>query len=261
MRANYKLKRLFIRQSFSMSEKIRIEGSQASYLIRVLRMQEGDEILLFNGQDGEWLAKLIAVEKRSVVAQLVHQERLQTAHLDLIYCFAPLKSARLDYMVQKAVEMGASVLQPVVTRHTQATRINMARMEANVIEAAEQCGILSVPKCFPSVSLEKLLEFWDEEQPLFFCDEAQEVHNPLPLLKKQKITARGVLIGPEGGFSEEERNFLKKHSFVISISLGPRILRADTAAVVALTLLNVTEGDLSIDREICKIISDDSLKV
>ncbi|WP_455475902.1 16S rRNA (uracil(1498)-N(3))-methyltransferase [Bartonella sp. B17] len=247
MRINYKLKRLFIRQPLALNEKIKIEGSQVFYLIRVLRMQEGDEILVFNGQDGEWLARLITVKKRFIVAQLIHQERLQTTHSNLIYGFAPLKNARLDYMVQKAVEMGVSVLQPVITHHTQVTRVNMTRIEANVVEASEQCGILSVPKCAPAVSLTEFLAYWDETQPLFFCDEAQKLHNPLPLFKKHEATVLGVLIGPEGGFSEEERSFLKKHPFVIPISLGPRILRADTAAVTALALLNVTVGNWSID--------------
>ncbi len=247
MRINYKLKRLFIRQPLALNKEIKIEDSQAFYLVHVLRMQEGAEILLFNGQDGEWLAKLTTVGKKFVVVQLTHQERLQTAHTDLIYCFAPLKNARLDYVVQKAVEMGVSVLQPVITHHTQVTRINMARMEANVIEASEQCGILSLPECVPAVLLAELLEHWDETRPLFFCDEAHKLHNPLPFFKKHEIRGLGVLIGPEGGFSEEERSFLKKHPFVIPISLGPRILRADTAAVAALALLNASIGDWSID--------------
>ncbi|WP_455479651.1 16S rRNA (uracil(1498)-N(3))-methyltransferase [Bartonella sp. B23] len=244
MRINYKLKRLFIRQPLALNKEIKIEGAQASYLVHVLRIKEGAEILLFNGQDGEWLAKLITVGKKFVVVQLTHQERLQTTHTNLIYCFAPLKNARLDYMVQKAVEMGVSVLQPVMTHHTQVTRINMARMEANVIEASEQCGILSLPECASPVSLVEFLARWDETCPLFFCDEAYKSHNSLHLLKNYEIfTTFGVLIGPEGGFSEGERNILKKYPFVIPISLGPRILRADTAAVAALTLLNVTVGD------------------
>ncbi|WP_455482173.1 16S rRNA (uracil(1498)-N(3))-methyltransferase [Bartonella sp. B35(2025)] len=247
MRINYKLKRLFIRQPLALNEEIKIEGSQASYLIHVLRMQEGAKILLFNGQDGEWLAKLIIIKKKFVVVQLIHQERLQTVPSNLIYCFAPLKNARLDYMVQKAVEMGVSVLQPVVTHYTQVTRINMARMNANVVEASEQCGILSLPECVSAVSLTELLARWNKVQPLFFCDEAHESHNPLPSFKQCGITVPGILVGPEGGFSEEERRFLKKHSFVIPISLGPRILRADTAAVAALALLNATVGDWSVD--------------
>ncbi|MET3589312.1 16S rRNA (uracil1498-N3)-methyltransferase [Bartonella silvatica] len=246
MRINYKLKRLFIQQALTLNKKIKIDGAQASYLIRVLRMQEGAEILLFNGQDGEWLAKLITVNRKFVVVQILTQERVQTARSNLTYCFAPLKNARLDYMVQKAVEMGVSVLQPVMTHHTQVTRINMARMEANVIEASEQCGILSLPECMPAVSLEKLLEHWDETRPLFFCDEAHETHNPLDILKKYEMAESGVLIGPEGGFSEEERYFLKTRSFVVPISLGSRILRADTAAVAALALLNVTVGGHSL---------------
>ncbi|WP_019220608.1 16S rRNA (uracil(1498)-N(3))-methyltransferase [Bartonella senegalensis] len=247
MRINYKLKRLFVRQPLVINEKIKIEGQQAAYIVHVLRMQEGAEILLFNGQDGEWLAKLVTIKKKFVVVQLIHQERFQTALSNLIYCFAPLKTARLDYMVQKAVEMGVSVLQPVITHHTQVTRVNMARMESNVIEASQQCGILSLPQCVPAVSLAEFLTLWDETQPLFFCDEAYTPYNPLPLLKKSGTTAMGVLIGPEGGFSQEERNFLKKHPFVISIPLGPRILRADTAAVAALALLNATIGDWSMD--------------
>ncbi|WP_336294739.1 16S rRNA (uracil(1498)-N(3))-methyltransferase [Bartonella sp. CB169] len=247
MRINYKLKRLFIRQSLALNEEIMIEGAQAAYLVHVLRMKEGAEILLFNGQDGEWLAKLISIKKKFVVVQLIRQERLQTNHSNIIYCFAPLKNARLDYMVQKAVEMGVLILQPVITHHTQVTRINMMRMEANVVEASEQCGILSLPKCMPAVSLEKLLARWDKTQPLFFCDEVCKSYNPLHILKKYKVTTPGVLIGPEGGFSEKERNFLQKHSFVIPISLGSRILRADTAAVAALALLNVALGDWSID--------------
>ncbi|WP_336278871.1 16S rRNA (uracil(1498)-N(3))-methyltransferase [Bartonella sp. CB175] len=247
MRINYKLKRLFIRQPLFLNKEIRIEGAQASYLVRVLRMQEGAEILLFNGQDGEWLAKLVTVNKKFVVVQLIHQERSQTIHSNLIYCFSPLKSARLDYMVQKAVEMGVSVLQPVITHHTQVTRINMERMKANVVEASEQCGILSLPECVSAVSLTELLRRWDENRILFFCDEVHELRNPLPLLQKHKVTALGILIGPEGGFSEEERSFLKKHHFVIPISLGSRILRADTAAVAALALLNATVGDWLID--------------
>ncbi|WP_142415812.1 16S rRNA (uracil(1498)-N(3))-methyltransferase [Bartonella massiliensis] len=247
MRINYKLKRLFIRQTLALNEEIKIEGPQASYLVHVLRMKEGAEILLFNGQDGEWLAKLIMVKKKFVLVQLIHQERLQPTHSNLIYCFAPLKNARLDYMVQKAVEMGVSILQPVITHHTQVTRINMARIEANIIEASEQCGILSLPECVSALSLAKLLACWDETQPLFFCDEEHQSHNPLASFKKHDVITPGVLIGPEGGFSEEERNLLKKHSFVVPISLGPRILRADTAAVAALALLNATVGDWAMD--------------
>ncbi|CBI75922.1 conserved protein of unknown function [Bartonella clarridgeiae 73] len=238
MRVNYKLKRLFVRQLLALNKEIVIEGQQASYLMHVLRMKEGAKILLFNGQDGEWLAKLTFIKKKFVVVRLINQERLQTKSSDLFYCFAPLKYMRLDYMIQKAVEMGASVLHPIITHYTQVTRINMARIEANIIEAAEQCGILSLPKCAPAVPLKTFLENWDETHALFFCDELSESYNTIPLFKKHRTTPLGVLIGPEGGFSEEERVFLKKYPFVFSVSLGPRILRADTAAVAALALVN-----------------------
>nr|CBI81775.1 conserved hypothetical protein [Bartonella schoenbuchensis R1]CDP79725.1 16S ribosomal RNA methyltransferase RsmE [Bartonella schoenbuchensis] len=247
MRVNYKFQRLFIQQPLSLNREIEIEGAQVSYLVHVLRMKEGAQILLFNGQDGEWLAKITAIKKKFVVVQLIHQTRPQTTCSDLIYCFAPLKHARLDYMVQKVVEMGVSILQPVITHHTQVSRINMARIKANIIEAAEQCGILSLPECLPAVSLKTLLAHWDKTHSLFFCDESHEIQNPLPLLKKHGTVPLGVLIGPEGGFSEEEQVLLRKHSFVISISLGPRILRADTAAVAALALINTTIEAWSID--------------
>lgn len=247
MRINYKLQRLFIRKPLALNEEIVLEVSQASYLVHVLRMKEGAEILLFNGQDGEWLAKLITIKKKNVVVQIIRQERPQTGSSDLIYCFAPLKHARLDYMIQKAVEMGVSVLQPVITHNTQVTRINMERIEANIIEAAEQCGILFLPECRPAVSLETLLAHWDKTCSLFFCDESYEPYNPLSFLKERGTTPLGVLIGPEGGFREEERILLKKHSFVVSISLGSRILRADTAAVAALALINATVGKDSIN--------------
>ncbi|WP_041583151.1 16S rRNA (uracil(1498)-N(3))-methyltransferase [Bartonella australis] len=247
MRASYKFQRLFTQQPLALNKEIRIEGPQAFYLTRVLRMKEGGKILLFNGQDGEWSANLEVIKKKFLVVKPTRQERPQIARSDLIYCFAPLKHARLDYVVQKAVEMGASVLQPVITHYTQITQVNTARIEANIIEAAEQCGILALPECAPALSLEALLANWDKTRILFFCDESYGSCNPLPLLKKHKNFRPGVLIGPEGGFSEEERIFLKKHPFVISMSLGPRILRADTAAVAALAVINATVGDWSID--------------
>lgn len=242
MRTNHKLQRLFIRQPLSPDTKIIIEGPQAAYLIHVLRMRKGSEILLFNGHEGEWFAQLIAIEKRTVVLKPIHQERHQTVSSDLICCFAPLKHARLDYMVQKAVEMGVSVLQPVITQHTQVTRINKARIEANIIEASEQCGILFIPKCEAAVSLEDLLAHWKETHALFFCDEALSPHDLFPLLKQHITTPLGVLIGPEGGFSEDERAFLKQYPFVIPISLGSRVLRSDTAAVAALAVINAARN-------------------
>lgn len=147
MRANYKIQRLFLEQSLRQSANIKCDKPQINYLANVLRMKSGDQILLFNGRDGEWLAEILFEGKRSIILDIKEQTRNQPEPSDLIYCFAPLKIGRLDYMVQKAVEMGAGTLQPVLTQHTQNHRLNMDKLSANVIEAAEQCGILSIPVC------------------------------------------------------------------------------------------------------------------
>ena len=243
MRANYKLQRLFVEEPLSAGGKLDLDETRSHYLKNVLRMNEGSELLLFNGKDGEWRAKIYEIKKKIVVVELVTKEREQTAPAELVYCFAPLKHARLDYMVQKAVEMGASVLQPVITRFTQVTRLNKERMRANIIEACEQCGVLSISSCRCPVSLGELLQNWQQERHLIFCDEAADTQNPLEILKKIPPAPLGVLIGPEGGFSDEERSQLKRFPFVYAIPLGPRILRADTAAVAALAVIDATLGD------------------
>lgn len=243
MRANYKMQRLFIDAPLKMGEIIALSREQAHYLTRVLRMEKGALLLVFNGRDGEWQAELFETQKKQVSIRLIKEERAQPEASCLIYCFAPLKHARLDYMMQKAVEMGASVLQPVITQYTQATRLNEERMTANVIEAAEQCGILTIPQCCPPLSLQKMLDMWEIKVPLIFCDEAAQDDNPLPILNRLEKGACGLLIGPEGGFSDDERKLLLSFPFVTQIPLGPRILRADTAAVAALALIGATVGD------------------
>lgn len=251
MRANYKMQRLFVDIPFQKGKTLALSQEHSHYLTRVLRMGKGAELLVFNGHDGEWLAELSEVGKKQVNLCLMEQTRVQPQEPDLVYCFAPLKHARLDYMVQKAVEMGASVLQPVMTQHTQVTRLNEDRIMANVIEAAEQCGILTIPSCHGLQPLQKLLDDWDNGRTLFFCDEAAQVfcdeaaqgNNPLPILAGFKKGPCGVLVGPEGGFSDEERKLLLSKSFVTAIPLGPRILRADTAAVAALAFVSATIGD------------------
>ncbi|EJF89379.1 16S rRNA (uracil(1498)-N(3))-methyltransferase [Bartonella tamiae] len=243
MRDYYKLQRLYIDQPFVLNEAIQLADQKAHYLIHVLRMKETDSILLFNGQDGEWLAHIHSVHKKRLSLELIKQVRPQPLTSHLKYCFAPLKHARFDYMIQKAVEMGVSSLQPVITDHTQVTRINHERMKANAIEAAEQCGILDIPQCLSAISLEKLLNEWSNDGYLIFCDETDKKNNPLPILQALDKRAIAVLVGPEGGFSKEEQSFLKRWSFVIPIPLGPRILRADTAAIAALSVINATLGD------------------
>jgi len=243
MRANYKMQRLFVPQDLSENASIEASPEQSHYLSNVLRLNEGAEILVFNGRDGEWLARIEAKAKKSVRLRAVEQTRSQPPHPDLIYCFAPLKQGRLDYLVEKAVEMGAGVLQPVITQHTQIAKPSIERLRANVVEAAEQCGILALPEVREAQKFSALLASWDKERRLIFCDESAETNNPLPALRTIAERKLGLLIGPEGGFSEDERKQLYALPFVTSIPLGPRILRADTAAVAALAVVQATIGD------------------
>jgi 16S rRNA (uracil1498-N3)-methyltransferase len=228
---------------------VTLDPPQANYLRNVLRLDAGASVLVFNGRDGEWLATLKPAGKRHLVLKLDGLARAQTPALDLHYLFAPLKHARLDYMMQKAVEMGASRLQPVLTRHTQVSRVNIERMRANAIEAAEQCGILTLPQIAEPMPLERLLAERDTNRLLAFCDEDAEVKDPIAALTAVRPRQSGaalplaVLIGPEGGFAEDERAALLRSPNVVRLALGPRILRADTAAVAALALLNAVLGD------------------
>ena len=222
---------------------VALDHGQSHYLTRVLRLKDGQEILVFNGRDGEWRAALEGGARQAAL-RIVGRTRPQTAPGDLHYLFAPLKSARLDYMVQKAVEMGASQLRPVLTQHGQVARVNLDRMRANAIEAAEQCGILCLPEIAAPVSLIRVLAAWQPERHLVFCDEAADVADPLAALAGlSRQVPLAVLIGPEGGFAAEERTALLKLPHVVRLALGPRILRADTAAVAALALVQAVIGD------------------
>ena len=240
---DFKSQRLFLDHSMHLHAAIELDRNQANYLISVLRMRKGSQILVFNGRDGEWRAELDITGRKSGTLTLVEQTRPQPPAGDLLYCFAPLKQARLDYMVQKATEMGAGALQPVVTQHTQSLKINPERMRANAIEAAEQCGILSVPACCEMVRLDTLLDAWDTDRVLIFADEAAEETNPLAALKPCRGRPLGLLIGPEGGFTQAERDQILALENAVTISLGPRILRADTAAVAALAVIQAACGD------------------
>ncbi|MER8830361.1 16S rRNA (uracil(1498)-N(3))-methyltransferase [Mesorhizobium sp. M0938] len=243
MRANYKMQRLFVPDDLGPDIEFEASPQQGHYLMHVLRLGEGAEVLLFNGRDGEWLAAIAAKSKKAVRLKVLTLQRPQPPPPDLLYCFAPLKQGRLDYLVQKAVEMGAGVLQPVVTQHTQVTKPGIERLRANVVEAAEQCGILAVPEVREAEKFERLLAGWDKERRLIFCDEDASTNNPLPALQAVREKKFGLLVGPEGGFSNEERRMLRALPFVTAIPLGPRILRADTAAVAALAVIQATVGD------------------
>ena len=238
-----KPQRLFVTAKLEPGATVALGKDQAHYLGNVLRLKQGDNLLLFNGGDGEWWAELGAIGKKQAEVRLDHQTRPQEDGPDLHYLFAPLKRARLDYIVQKATELGASALRPVITRHTVAERVKSERLLANAIEAAEQCGILRVPEIVEPEKLAKLLDRWDEGRRLVFADEQAPHVSPVEALKTLKPGPLAVLIGPEGGFEREERAALLAKPFVLPISLGPRVMRADTAAVAALALVNAVLGD------------------
>jgi 16S rRNA (uracil1498-N3)-methyltransferase len=241
---DFRAPRLFVDAPLTSSATLMLERDQSNYLGNVLRLKAGDEVLVFNGRDGEWQAS-IGGRKRPDALTIGARTRPQDRLPDLVYVFAPLKHARLDYMVQKAVEMGASKLQPVLTRHTQVARVNRMRMRANVIEAAEQCGILSLAAVADPLPLERFLGERETQRLLVFCDEAADVADPLSALRAAQAagSAIDVLIGPEGGFAEDERALLLRQPRTLRLALGPRILRADTAGVAALALVQAALGD------------------
>jgi 16S rRNA (uracil1498-N3)-methyltransferase len=244
-RHDFRSPRLYIDAPLAAGQRLSLDAAQANYLRNVMRLKPGESVLLFNGRDGEWRAALAIEGKRATALIVNERTREQTAPTDLHYLFAPLKHARLDYMVQKAVEMGASRLQPVLMQHSQALRVNLERMRANAIEAAEQCGILSIPDIGEPMSFERMVATREPSRLLIFCDETADVRDPVAALTAARMDARprAVLIGPEGGFSDRERAALISLPGVVRLSLGPRILRADTAAVAALALVGSVLGD------------------
>src|SRR5712672_3073800 len=240
---DFRAPRLFVDAPLGSGQTVALERDQSNYLGNVLRLSAGETILVFNGRDGEWQAS-ISGRKRPDGLKIMARTRPQDQLPDLAYVFAPLKHARLDYMVQKAVEMGVSSLQPVLTRFTQVARVNGERMRANVIEAAEQCGILSIAEVAEPIALDRYLGQRGPQRLLVFCDEAADTANPVQALQGLTASHRiDVLIGPEGGFAEEEREILLRQPRILRLSLGPRILRADTAGVAALALVQASLGD------------------
>ena len=236
--------RLFVDAPLAADARIELDRAQANYLLNVLRLGPEDGLLLFNGRDGEWQAAIAPGGRKSATLTVQVRVRTQPAIPELDYLFAPLKHARLDYMVQKAVEMGAGRLRPVLTRRTQVVRVNLERMRANMIEAAEQCGILHVPEIEPVVTLASALAAWPPDRVLVFCDENAPTGAAVSALSRYKGHKKlAVLIGPEGGFDDGERRAILALPLVVSLPLGPRILRADTAAVAALALVQAILGD------------------
>lgn len=240
--------RLFVTADLVAGGVVALDPDQAHYLEHVIRRKAGDKVRVFNGRDGEWIAEINDLRKGRGGLRLLEQGRPQGAGPDLWLLFAPVKRARLDFMVQKAVELGVSAIRPVFTRFTNVERIKENRLESNAIEAAEQCDRLDVPEIHDPQDLGRVLDGWDPARRLIFCDEGGDAR---PMLAALAGAARGadgtgpwaVLIGPEGGFHAEERQRLRSLPYVVPVSLGPRILRADTAAVVALSLWQSVLGD------------------
>ncbi|MEM8841969.1 MAG: 16S rRNA (uracil(1498)-N(3))-methyltransferase [Pseudomonadota bacterium] len=239
--ANQKI-RLFLVADLRPDQEVTLGREQAHYLVNVMRRGAGDTLGVFNGRDGEWLAEITAAGKREVLLRCREQVRAQTLHPDLWLAFAPVKKARTDFIAEKACEMGCRRLLPVFTEFTNSERVNIARLQAHAIEAAEQCGNLSVPEIAEPAPLRRVLGDLGDRQ-IMFCDESGAGHAAETALRAAGPGPWVVLIGPEGGFSEAEAARLRAMPAAHAVSLGPRILRADTAAVAALTIWQATLGD------------------
>jgi 16S rRNA (uracil1498-N3)-methyltransferase len=234
--------RLFVGAPLGIGASVVPDDQQAHYLLHVMRAKAGDRVSLFNGADGEWLARIAGLSKRSCSLECERQLEPQTEVPDIWLCFAPIKKTPADYVVQKATELGVRVLQPVFTRRTIVSRVNLERMHANAVEAAEQSGRLSVPETRAPLTFDKLLAGWPKDRRLIFCDEG----GAPPLAAALRDLPDGpaaIFTGPEGGFDPAEREALRAQPFVTPVSLGPRILRADTAALAALAVWQSLRGD------------------
>jgi 16S rRNA (uracil1498-N3)-methyltransferase len=243
-RTDFRTPRLYVAQDLATGAEIKLDPQQTNYLVNVLRLGAGSHVLLFNGRDGEFSTSLSTSSRKAALLAVGARTRAQETPPDVDYLFAPLKHARLDYMAQKAIEMGARSLRPVITRHTQVSRVNLERLQANAIEACEQCGVIWTPEIAPVEPLTEALKRWPPERLLVFCDEEADQASPLDALGNARADSGvGLLIGPEGGFDDDERAAILSAPRVLRLSLGPRVLRADTAAVAALTLIQATLGD------------------
>ncbi len=235
--------RLFVEDDLAPGGALTLDGPRAHYLRDVLRLGVGAEVLLFNGRDGEWRATVAATAKRSLDLGIENQTRPQIAEPDLWLCFAPVKKARIDFIAEKATELGVSALLPVITRRTNVERVNLERLRANAVEAAEQTERLSVPEVRGPVSLEQVLRSWPATRRLLIADETGGGRPILDALGDARPGPWAVLVGPEGGFAREELDRIAALPGVLPVGLGPRILRADTAAIAALACLQAAIGD------------------
>jgi len=235
--------RLFVEVPLGPGTEIALSREHANYLFAVMRLGPGDAVLLFNGRDGEWRAVVREAGKRAGLLACAEQTRAQESPPDLWLLFAPVKKARTDFIAEKACEMGCRRLVPVFTRHTNSERVNRERLQAHAVEAAEQCGLVAVPEVAEPVTLERLLTDWPADRRIAFCDEAGPAEPAIMALSAAGRGPWAVLTGPEGGFAPDEAAALRAKPYCTPVSLGPRILRADTAAVAALALWQAALGD------------------
>lgn len=242
MRENYTLTRLYVNAALSEGEAVQLTKEQAHYLGNVLRKGEGDAVRLFNGESGEWRAEIASVSKRKATLTVKESLREPKPCLDIMLCFAPIRKHRTAFIIEKATELGVRTLQPVITARTQFPKFNSEKARLQTIEAAEQTERLDIPNIAEPQKLEAMLRDWDIGSSLIFADEAGDTKPAMDALQTLKGTA-AILIGPEGGFTPQERELLRAENFVKAVSLGPRILRADTAALSLLTLWQATQGD------------------
>jgi 16S rRNA (uracil1498-N3)-methyltransferase len=235
--------RLFVEAPLTAGAALTLASEQTHYLKTVLRLKAGARVALFNGKDGEWLACIEGFGRNAGAVAVEAQSRAQTMEPDLWLVFAPIKRARIDFLVEKATELGVSALFPVMTQHTIVERVNLARLKANAIEAAEQSERLTVPQIHPPQPLDRLIARWNGSRRLMLCDETGTSPPVAAALKSADSGAWAVLVGPEGGFADRELDALKKLPFVCPVSLGPRVLRADTAALAGLAVLQALRGE------------------
>ena len=243
-RSHKSLPRLFVEPALASDVTVSLDREQSHYLLNVMRRKAGDQVVLFNGRDGAWLAAITEAGKKGAALSLLEQSAPQTPVNDLWCGLAPIR--RQDYLVQKATEMGVGTIQPILTTFVQNHRVAMDKWRAYTIEAAEQCEVLAVPALSAPIGLDALLAAWPAEHGdriLVFADESAASSSPVATLAGLSGQRLGLLIGPEGGFSDAERATLLRSPFVRPISLGPRILRADTAAVAGLALIQALAGD------------------
>lgn len=235
--------RLYVDAPLAEGAAVPLDGNPAHYLISVMRVKEGDIVLLFDNRTGEWAAQAQAIRKRDLILQVVRQTRPLETVPDFWLCVAPIRKGRIDLVAEKACELGVARLQPVLTRRSVVDKLNLSRLEAHLIEAAEQCGRTALPKLGEMVRLPELLRDWPQGRHLFFADEQGGVPMVEALASRKGPAA--FLIGPEGGFDDEERRLICAHPAATAVSLGPRILRAETAAIAATAIWMSLSGDWS----------------